>query len=41
MNLSNTKEEVLQFKWTLNKILKNKNEAVAAQNWEAAVGFKS
>jgi len=40
MNLDNTKEEVLQFKWTLNKILKNKAEAVAAQNWEAAAGFR-
>jgi hypothetical protein len=32
MNLDTTKEEILQFKWTLNQIVKNKTEAVTAQN---------
>lgn len=40
MNLNITKEEVLQFKHTLNIIVNNKSEAVAAQNWEAAAGFR-
>lgn len=40
MNIDITKEEILQFKWTLNKILKNKTDAVAAQNWEAAAAFR-
>ena len=40
MNISITKEEVLHFKCSLNKIVKNKTEAVAAKNWEAAAGFR-
>ena len=40
MNLDITKEEILQFKWTLKKIVNNKKEAVEAQNWEAAAGFR-
>ncbi|MCX6294402.1 MAG: hypothetical protein NT127_08945 [Sphingobacteriales bacterium] len=40
MNLDTTKEEILQFKWTLNQIVKNKTEAATAQNWEAAAGFR-
>lgn len=40
MNLDTTKEEILQAKWTLNKIVKNKTEAVAAKNWEAAAGYR-
>lgn len=40
MNLDITKEEILQFKWTLHQIVKNKIKAVAAQNWEAAAGFR-
>jgi hypothetical protein len=40
MNLNITKEEVLHFKWTLNKIVKNKIEAAAVKRWEAAAGFR-
>lgn len=40
MNLNITKEEILQFKHTLKIIVNNKSEAVAAQNWEAAAGFR-
>ena len=40
MNLEITKEEILQFKWTLKQIVKKKTEAAAAQNWEAAAGFR-
>ncbi len=40
MNIDIIKEEILQFKWTLNKILKNKTDAVSAQNWEVAAAFR-
>jgi hypothetical protein len=40
MNLDTTKEEILQFKWKINHIVKNKTEAVTDQNWEAAAGFR-
>ena len=40
MNLNITKEEVLHFKWTLNKIVKNKIEAATVKRWEAAAGFR-
>lgn len=40
MNLDTTKEEILQFKWTINQIVKNKTEAATAQKWEAASGFR-
>ena len=40
MNLDIAKEQILQIKWTLEKVVKNKCEAAATHKWEAAAGFR-
>ena len=40
MNLDNTKEEILQIKLNLITTFKLKNDAVKANEWEAAAGYR-